>query len=143
MFCTACICIIFKYDIIRKAFIFYSSSCMESPTHWNVASPNLIVSPESLNIIQDVVFEPRPNEKPCQTTHNSHTSQHRPPQRNYSVIKKKTVRINPEPIKPLGMFSNNMSNLQFSSIFYRKRSPLKAYDFFYSSGSYGVVLLCS
>ena len=75
---------------------------MESPTHWNVASPNLIVSPESLNIIQDVVFEPRPNEKPCQTTQNSHTSQHRPPQRNYSVIKKKTVRINPEPIKPIG-----------------------------------------
>ena len=67
-----------------------------------MASPNLIVSPESLGIIQDVVFEPRPeDQKTCHQPIYSQTSQHRPPQRNYSVIKKKTVRINPEPMQPI------------------------------------------
>ena len=82
---------------------------MESPTHWNVGSPNLIVSPESLGVIQDVVFEPRagPNNpqrlQTCQQHQNYSQSslQRVPPQRNYSVIKKqKTVRINPEPLEP-------------------------------------------
>ena len=88
---------------------------MESPTHWNIASPNLIASPESLGVIQDVVFEPRGNpnnpqrlQQTCQQHQNySHSSlqrvaTHPPPQRNYSAViikKQKTVRINTEPLE--------------------------------------------
>ena len=94
---------------LLKTLFFCSSSCLESPTHWNVGSPNLIVSPESLGVIQDVVFEPRAGTnnpqrlQTCQQHQNYSQSslQRVPPQRNYSVIKKqKTVRINPEPLEP-------------------------------------------
>lgn len=89
---------------------------MESPTHWNIGSPHLIASPESLGVIQDVVFEPRGNpnnptqrlQQTCQQHQNhSQSSLQRnnyefPPQRNYSAVnikKQKTVRINPEPLE--------------------------------------------
>jgi IQ motif/SEC7 domain-containing protein len=62
-----------------------------------MASPNLICSPDSHNIIKDVVFEPRQpqsellNQQPQESVYG----QRRPPQRNYSILKKKkSVRIN-------------------------------------------------
>ena len=74
---------------------------MESPTNWNVASPNLIVSPESLNVMRDVVFEPNAgvSKDPSVSSLPSPPQQplygqiQRPPQRNYSILKKKSVKF--------------------------------------------------
>ena len=77
---------------------------MESPTHWTVASPNLIVSPESLNVIRDVVFEPLTDSNSGTSTSVSPNASmeplygkvQRPPQRNYSsIVKKKSVKFHP------------------------------------------------
>ena len=81
---------------------FGRSSCVESPPpNWNLASPNLLVSPETYGIIQDVVFEPRPQTTPCQHQPIYSQGNQRPPQRNHSILRKKTVRINPEPVQPV------------------------------------------
>ena len=72
----------------------FRSSCLESPTHWSVGSPNLIVSPDGLPAIKDVVFEPRPNYCHYSQLSQSSLASQRPPTRNYSITKKQ-VRINP------------------------------------------------
>lgn len=82
---------------------------MESPTHWTVGSPNLIVSPESLHVIRDVVFEPQggcstsvsgnsgnASVSPTATMEPLYGKVHRPPHRNYSsIVKKKSVKFHP------------------------------------------------
>lgn len=80
---------------------------MESPTNWTIASPNLIVSPDTYNVIRDVVFEPRSGEggtispvssNDQQPLYGQIQRQQMPPHRNYStLVKKKSVKFNPEP----------------------------------------------
>ena len=73
---------------------------MESPTNFNIPSPHLLVSPEGLPAIKDVVFEPRQHQKSFSDLYGTVNNQRmtlvnsRPPHRNDSVVKKKSVKFN-------------------------------------------------
>lgn len=84
-------------------FLPYRSSYLESPTNWNIGSPNLIVSPEGYGALRDVVFEPRPDTVSPSDLNEMYgqVKSRTAPQRNYSLAKKKSVKFNPEPQEAL------------------------------------------
>ena len=74
----------------------FRSSFVESPTNFSVASPHLLVSPESLPAIKDVVFEPRQHSVSnlYGIVNSSQTGNNTKIHRNCSLVKKKSVKFN-------------------------------------------------